>query len=311
MNVNFSYRAMLLTTVALLSACTPKDEGDSDPTPGSSSSGGLSVGETGALTEPIDPETGDPGETGPGATEPGDTTTTGALETTTATDGVVTDTDTGDDTGPAFPPECVEPGPEVAATYTLEVAGWPIEPEKTGELEVPCSVDTVVTEADAVSTSMTCELAGEPTAVTLTIAASPEGPVAWATGDQVVLTAEIWDEGDFGGGRNVQLRAADDALLLSASEADIDEGFEGRFAPLKVKLELVCHESGTDFTESPLRMDITPVDGPVVGVFSGHRGVVPIDAGQVFAVDVEQAVADCCHLPAESKVLLRRVNIGG
>ena len=319
MYLNFPYRAMLLTTLALVSACTPKDEGDSDPTAGpgsSSSSSSVSVGESGALTEPIDPDPTDPGDTEPGATDPGDTTTTGVPETTTATDGVVTDTDTdtsGDDTGQALPEECVAADPEVSAFHTLEVVGWPVEPEDTGKLAAPCSVDAVTAGADTVSTALTCEIEGEPHAATLVIAASPQGPVGWAAGDQVGLTAEIWDGGDHGSGRNVQLRAADDALLLSANESYIDENFEspGRWTPLAVNLELVCHDQGSDFSESPLRMDITPVDGPVVSVFSGHRGVVPIDAAQAFAVDVEEAVMDCCHLPAETKVLLRRVNLGG
>lgn len=312
MHLNLTYCGMLLTTLALVSACNPKDGGDSDPAPGSSSSSSVSASETGGeATDPgaTDPGATDPGATDPGATDPGDPT--GAPETTTATDGPVTDTDTGDDTGQAFPAECVELDPAVAATYTLAVVGWPEEPETTGKLEVACGVDSVTAEADTVVTVLTCDLGGEPHAATLTIAASPEGPVDWAAGDPVALSAEIWDAGDFGGGRNVQLRAADEALLLSASEAYIDEGFVSRFAPLKVDLVQACVDPNTDFAEAALRMDITPVDGPVVSIFSGHRGVVPIDADRQYAVDVEQAVADCCHLPAETKVLLRRVKPGG
>lgn len=312
MRLNFTYCAMLTTTVVWLAGCPGQDDGDSDPTPDSSSSSdsaSMSVGDTGAVTEATDSGIDEPNDTEPDAT--GTTTTTGDM-TTTATDGPVTATDTGgDDTGQAWPAECVEVDPDVSASYTLEVVGWPVEPAETGELDVPCSVDTVVAAADTVSTTLTCEIEGEPHAATLVIAASPDGPVSWAAGDPVKLTTDIWDGGDHGHGRNIQLRAADDALLLSATEAYIDEGFETRFAPLTVKLEYACVDPQSDFPETPLRMDITPPDGPVVGIFSGHRGVVPIDAEQQFAVDVEQAISTGIHLEDQMKVLLRRVNIGG
>jgi hypothetical protein len=312
MYLTLNYRATLVMTLTLLSACTPKDGGDSDPSTGSTSASDPSASETG----------GEPTASG---TEPDLTTTAtdsaaGESETTTATDGAVSETDAtdtsdeetaGDETGQVWPSECVEIDPAVAAGYTLEVVGWPVLPEETGELvDAPCSVDAVTDGGETISTALTCEIDGAPHAAILTIAASPEGPIDWAMGDQVELSTEIWDEGDHGHGRNIQLRAADDALLLSASDAILDEYFIERFSPLTVELVYACSDPNTTTGNSPLRVDFKPVDGPIVGVFSGQRGVMPIDAAAQFAIDVEKAIADPSHKEGEMKVLLRRVKLG-
>lgn len=221
------------------------------------------------------------------------------------TEGVDTDdTVTGGDA-----PECDEMDPAVNAAFTLTLAGWPGQEVGSGaDFDVPCTVAAVNAAGATVATELSCIVDGAQHPATLAIAAAPEGAVVWKAADSVRLVYIDIDEGDLGQQRAVQLRAgADDALLVSGDDSFLDEVVRNRFKPLTVELALAC---GTSDEGYPVRVDFTPAEGPTLGIFSGHRGLLPISAKEGFAIDVAQAEGVDLHGEGTMKILLRRVATG-
>lgn len=294
-------------TLALIAACPGKDGGESetDPqAPSSSSSGGS---ETSAET-PTSGTAEPPADT---EDEPGATVGETMGDDTAGEDTVGDDTvgDTGIETGQAFPAECVEADPSVSAAFTLDLSAWPIDQEAHLVADVACVVDEVTSAGGTVSTKLTCVHEGLPVAATLAFAAAPEGEVTWAAADAVKLSSLLWGGGiDEGSGHDVQLRGADDALLMSGVAELGGDAVEGRFKPLELEFDDVCSEGLDD--EYPVRIEFTVPEQAPVAIFSGHRAALPIDAASAFAVDVEKAMSNGSY-DLEFKVLLRRVTTGG
>lgn len=313
-----------LATLLILTACQlePKDTPDSASEATTSTEAGTDPGATTLMgvTDATGPgsESGDDpasegtlGETNTTGTNGTDTpgTATGDTDTDDAgTDG----TDTGDtDTDGAVPAECMEKDPTVSAAFDLAIPGWPDDPQDPGlSYDVVCVVDGVELAGGTLSTLLTCDVDGAPLSATLDIAAALDGAEVWGVEDSVRLKYTEFDKGEFGRTRAVELRsAADDALLVSATDSDMDEVFAARFAPLVVELVFACGDPLFD-GDGHQRVDFTPVGGATLGIFAGHRGLLELSAQEGFSIDVEDAEGSDLHIEGTLKILLRRIDPG-
>jgi hypothetical protein len=298
-----------ICTLALISGCPAKDEGDSDPQGSSSSSGAPQTGTDGGATDTSEPpvtDTGDPPgtDTDGGPDDTGDAT----VGDETVGDETVGDETVGDDTGPAVPGECVETDPAVSAAFALDLTAWPIDPDDHFFADVPCVVDAVTSAGGTVSTALTCTHEGVPVVAVLDVAEAPEGAVMWAVADEVKLSSSVSFDGlEESSSRLVQLRSGEDLLMSGVDETNGD-AVEGRFKPLVVHFDEICLQQEGD--EYPVRIEFDPTDAPSIFIFSGHRGLLETGSEADFAIDVEKAISNGLH-DIEFKVLLRKVATGG
>ncbi len=292
----------------MLAGCADKDAASTETDPSTGSGTDSEATSDASGEDPTAGETGDdPVATGTETADDPIATDTDPAETSATEPGTGGDTE---DTGFVPPEACGSPDPSVKATFSLELDGWPIDP-LAFDLVAPCQIDAVATMDGTVSTGLTCEFEGQSHTATLEILAPPEGEVTWAAGQEVTLVAQLWsDVLNMADARSVELRASDESLLVSATDSLIDEAFKQRFAPLSVQIVRVCSEDQR-FGEEPAQLEFTPVGGAVVGILSGQRGVVPIDADQRFVIDVEKATTTPEHVESQMQVLLRRVQGGG
>lgn len=271
----------LILVASLSSACTPRETGDS---------------ETDA-----EPTTAEPTTAASPTTTSEPTTAAEPGETEGATEG--DDTDTG-----GSPAACEDPAdPPVSAAFSIEGPGW-IDPV-SADIDVPCVITSVVVEAGAVRSELACDVEGAPQTAVFQIPAAPEGDVAWDVDQSVRLRvrAEV-DEMFSVAYTLVRLAGADESLLAAAGSGGVDHGFGGFFAPLRYTVVPVC-----GMVEGrPAAIEFAAPEGPKVEVFSGDRDVLPIDAQEVFAIEVGRVeIGACCHAGEEQEVVLRRVRLGG
>ncbi|MDC0668647.1 hypothetical protein [Nannocystis radixulma] len=228
------------------------------------------------------------------------------------TDGDSTDTTEGD-----LPAECEQSDPAVSAAVEFVIEGWPVLTSDDFEFDVLCEVDGVATAAGTVSTDLTCDVDGSSLPAILRMPEAPEGSVAWATGESVRLIAHSSNDVDYGGlERHIQLRAADDDALLAAS---VQRGADhidpaSIIAPLTFAFEYLCGPLSIEGDSGviSLRLTLGIPNGATTSIFSRHRGQLPIDAAQAYAIDVEEASGNhCCHFSEDFHFLVRRVLTGG
>lgn len=258
----------------------------------------------------------------PGACGPGDASTDGSTDTTGMSGGLTETTDPSESGGATevtgstaptgepdeLPAACGESDPAVSASFEVLVDGQP----GYYSLVLPCVVDVVVTDGSTSDTLLTCDDNGSPVAVTVRLPVSPEGAVAWGTGDAVTLDAKR-ENFDVYENSHLELRGADATLLAAGYLPNIGALVPGRFAPITVEAVAACGAI-KGFMESDVtsyRLDFQLEGMPPVSVFSGHRGVLVIDADERFAIDVQRArYNDCCHADESFELLVRRVKPG-
>lgn len=201
--------------------------------------------------------------------------------------------------------DCETTDPTVSAAFDVQTHDWP-EGDALA-LGVLCTVDAVTPAADTVSTALTCDVDGVDRPATVVIAAAPEGPVVWDAGDDVRLRYQdfVFETGP---ARRLQLRdPADDSLLMYAADSVDDEGIS--LTPLTFRIDTLCNTSGEE-NELPTRLRFGLPDGEVeVGVVSGHRGALPIDAADHYIIDVAESRGTPIHLDLRLHFLLRRVHV--
>lgn len=284
-----SLAIILVPTLTLTSACSPKEPGSTTDEPATET----------AATDPTAATESDP----TAATEP-DPTDTGATDGT-MTDGTATDTD-------GLPAECTNPpDPPVSAAFSIEGAGW-LDDLAFLDVDVQCTVTAVTVEAEVVRTDLACDLEGEPQTATFSIPVAPEGDVAWDVDQAVRL--RVGASQDFANILHVRLHAADtESLLAVAVAGGGDNGPASLFLPVTYELLPVCGDllDSIDITPQAIEFGLAD-DGPKVQIFSGARDVLPIDGQQVFAIDVGRIESGyCCHYSTEAEIVLRRVRVGG
>lgn len=248
--------------------------------------------------------------------KPDDASTDGSTETS---DGSTETTDPSDSGGATevtggaaptggpdeLPAACGESDPAVSAGYEVLVDGQP----GYYTLALPCVVDAVLTDASTSETLLTCDDSGTPVAVTVRLPVSPEGAVAWGAGDAVTLDAKR-ENFDVYESSHLELRGADAALLAAGYLPQLGALVPGRFAPISVEAVAACGAIG-GIDPLSYRLDFQLEAMPPVSVFSGHRGVLVIDADERFAIDVQRALYnDCCHDDESFELLVRRVKPG-
>jgi hypothetical protein len=234
------------------------------------------------------------------ATDP-ETETTASTETTAPTSGA----SDGETEGQLV---CAPPDPAVDAAFSLELADWPDATDDDHFLDEACTIDAVAAMADTVVTELTCDHDGVLLAATLRVAVSPAGAVTWMPGEGVQIEAARIALLDYGEAiRYVRMRGAGDTLhLVGLENGDPDAE---RYAPFVVDAAFPCGEEDSfgGGEELRFRLDIGLGDASV-GVLDGNRGVLPIDAQHVYAIDVGEATSNhCCHYTRNHAVLIRRV----
>ncbi len=294
--------------VALLTACPPKNEGE----PGSSATETDAVSDSETDPSSTDTtvgdepstsvtETSEPPATDSSATDPSDTESSD-------TESSATESDTEGDTDIPEPPpaECGASDPLVSAAFSFEGA-WSNDDEKL----TPCTVDAVDVGPDAIVTSLECDDGDGPEAVTVSVAAAPEGSPAWKAGDEVHL--RTWELSEIGFNFEyalVELRlSADDSLLLLGLRGEIWKPEAA--LPIVLGASFPCGPE-EDFAEgelTPFQLEFE-LPGATLGLIQGQRGALAIDAFQAFAIDVEEAnTNNCCHYTRWHDFLIRRVNL--
>lgn len=238
--------------------------------------------------------------TGPETESTAPTETAETAETTAPTSGA----SDGETEGPLV---CTPPDPAVDAGFSLELVDWPDATDDDHFLDEACTIDAVAAMADTVVTELTCDHDGALLAATLRVAVSPAGAVTWMPGEGVRIEAARIALNDYGEAiRYVRMRGAGDTLHLVGLENG-DPGAE-RYAPFFVDAAFPCGEEDPGGGEAlRFRLDIGLGDASV-GVLDGNRGVLPIDAQHVYAIDVGEATSNhCCHYTRYHAVLIRRV----
>lgn len=280
-----------LGVVLLSSACVEGEKNDSDTNSPSTGASDTSA------------ETGAPSSSGSETAADTGSDTGSDTDTTTVTGG---ETDTGD-----VPAACSEQDPAVSAALTLEL-DWPEDSTKDLDIDVQCVIDAADTAGASVVTALTCDVDGASLGAVLTIAAAPEGEVAWVAGQAVHLVARNIDDSelDLGFNNHVSMRLAeDDSLLLAAVRSE--NLWPQIFAPLTVELELACGPAN-DFEPVPMQISFTAEEGAKLDVISAHRGELVVDPAVRYAIDVEEvSTGNCCHFIDWHEVLLRRVVVDG
>ncbi|WAS92457.1 hypothetical protein [Nannocystis punicea] len=238
------------------------------------------------------------------STSKGGSSETTPQETEGATEGEPTDTGdepTAGDTDGEPPAACEESDPAVSAEFEVEIDGA----ASYHEIDLPCTVDEVVTEAGKAITRLTCDEGGTSRAVVLSLPAAPEGDVAWAAGDSVQLASRSEDL-DVTSEKELELRGADDALLV-AGFWPIPTVNAKVIAPITIGLTMACGPEELQGTPRSFQLDFTLAEQSLT-LFSGHRGELVIDAAESFAIDVDTAIYnDCCHWTESFSMLIRRV----
>lgn len=245
----------------------------------------------------------------PVAGEPGTTeSTAGTLDLTSS--GSDTPTSTGATSTGELPSECETTDPAVSAAFSVEFPDWPPDVSLPWFEYVVCTVDGVTSEADAVTTMFTCDVEGTARPVVMTIAAAPEGEVPWVTDATVRLR-----HGDFVGEGTTKLldvrsTDGDDVLLLGLDWTNGD-ALEVLLAPLTVDIELIC-DPAMSGGHLPTLIRFGLPDGQAdVGIASGHRGVLPIDADNQYVIDVAEARGSDLHPEDRVNFLLRWITVDG
>ncbi|WP_434415278.1 hypothetical protein [Nannocystis pusilla] len=290
--------------VALLAACPSKDDGDSatEPSPATDSDGGEP---TGSPTQSTEGPT-----TTASATEPTETSSPG---TETSDPGTETAAETGTDTeGESV--VCPEPDPAVDATFAVTFTDWPDNSDESHFIDVLCTIDAVTLEAGMVVTALTCDDAGVPRALGVSIRAAPDGDVTWAAGDSVQLDSFATGYDVLNLTRGVTMRTPDRQELLLVAVAGAEEAdAPTRFAPLLYEIQELCTppDWGSD-SGAVATVGLGIPRGDVLVLDSGQRGDLALDSERHYAVDLEQAiVGECCHGNDRLKLLVRRVHTGG
>lgn len=253
---------------------------------------------------------GTPDESGGSVSSTGDTTgdatdTTDGTGTDGATDPILTGATESTGAPDEPPAACNESDPSVSADLEVIVDGVPGD----HKIALPCVVDAVTTEGQTSVTALTCDDDGTPHAVTVRLAVSPEGPVAWGPGDPVTLDS-VYENLDVYTEARFELRGADDALLAAGYFPRVGGLIPGTFDPISVQAVTACGPVG-DLDVHSYRLDFELADLPPVSVFSGHRGVLVIDDDERFAIDIGRAIYnDCCHYDENFELLVRRVKTG-
>jgi len=215
---------------------------------------------------------------------------------------------TGGDTD-APPAACEEEDPSVASAFEVVLSDWPGMTTDEHAIDERCAVDSLAIEAGMVVSELSCDVDGQLLPATVRVAVSPAGSVTWKAGDGVRLESQRLIDDEFGATiRLLRLADADTTLHVVGVEAGDPQA--AWFLPFTAEAAFPCGVediSGGEFL--PLRLDIGLGDADV-SVFHAHRGVLPIDAGQVFAIDVGEASTNyCCHFTRKEEVLIRRVKL--
>lgn len=306
MTFTCTYR-VAVCTVALLLACGPGSGATSET--GEAASDGA-TGDTGVVTGGSSGSTvalsGDPpATTGEGEGGAGTTTGSDSLDTET---GVLATASGVDETGMAVPAECVEMDPTVAAGFSFEIEGVPINGMGI-VVDSECTIGGVTSELGVVSTELTCAIEGEMKSVVFGIAEAPEGPVVWKQGESVHVFAYSGDDMGTDTHEVVMRATGDDALLAYATDSENNEGIVWGIKPLTVEIALVC--DAYDVPAQPARLDFKNPQGQELILFSAHRGFLAIDDTQGHAIDVAYAEASGTHLEQVQRILVRHVISGG
>lgn len=210
-----------------------------------------------------------------------------------------------------LPAACEEVDPSVSSK--AEILASELMPDfDEYDFDVLCTImyAGVVAGIEGMSIELSCDVDGSTHFVGISAMPElPEGEFVWEEGQAVRLIAFAAnpDPGD----REIlfQLRDAADDTLLAAGMQSPHVDHSAVFAPLTFAYEYACGPHGQDV---PLRIDLGLPGGASAGVFSGHRGQLPIDAEHAYVIDVEEAVGNhCCINELSFKVLVRRVRLGG
>jgi hypothetical protein len=240
---------------------------------------------------------------GPGTNSSDTTSSSGDSPATTTGDDPTTTSDT---TGPALPPECESADPLVAAGFAVEFPDWPADVSLPSFEFFVCDIDDVTAGADVVTTNLTCDIAGTPRPVVVTIDAAPEGEVVWAAGQTVRLRRDDV-EGD-GSIKYLHMRPLDDeddVLILALDWTDGD-ALEVWAAPLTIDIELAC-DPDMDALSSPTLLRFGLPDGSdSLGLVSGHRGVLGIDDESQYVIDLAESFGTNLHREERLNFLVRR-----
>ncbi|WP_267688020.1 hypothetical protein [Nannocystis sp. SCPEA4] len=240
---------------------------------------------------------------GPGAGSSDTASSSGDSPATTTGDDPTTTSDT---TGPALPPECESSDPLVAAGFAVEFPDWPADVSLPSFEFVVCDIDEVTAGADAVTTNLTCDVAGTPRPVVVTIDAAPEGEVVWAAG-QTVRLRHIDIDGDYLF-KYIHMRPLDDEddVLLFALDWTDGDALEVYAAPLTIDIELVCDpDMGGEYLPTLLRFGL-PDGSDSLGLASGHRGVLGIDDESQYVIDLAESFGTNLHKEERLNFLVRR-----
>ncbi|MFY0530803.1 hypothetical protein [Nannocystis pusilla] len=104
-----------------------------------------------------------------------------------------------------------------------------------------CTIDAVTLEAGMVVTALTCDDAGVPRPLGVSIRAAPDGDVTWAAGDSVQLDSFATDYDVLDLTRGVTMRTPDRQELLLVAVAGAEEAdAPTRFAPLLYEVQELC-----------------------------------------------------------------------
>lgn len=214
--------------------------------------------------------------------------------------------ETGGDTDPA-PVVCDAEDPSVSSAFEVVLTGWPGMTTDEHAIDQRCTVDSVAIEAGMVVSELGCSVDGELLPATVRVAVSPTGSVTWKAGDEVTLESQRFIEDEFGATiRLLRLADADTTLRVVGVEAGDPQA--AWFLPFTAEAAFPCGVEDPNLGEALVfQLDIGLGDAEV-SVLHAHRGVLPIDADQVFAIDVGEASTNhCCHFTRKEEVLIRRV----
>ncbi|MBZ5710213.1 hypothetical protein K7C98_13185 [Nannocystis pusilla] len=241
---------------------------------------------------------------GPGAADSDTASSSGDSPAPTTADDPTTTSDT---TGPAPPPECESADPLVAAGFAVELPDWPADVSLPTFEFVVCDIDEVTAGAAGVTTKLTCDVAGAPRPVVVTIDAAPEGEVVWAAGQTVRLRHDDIDGDGFIKYLHMRpLDDEDDVLILALDWTDGD-ALEVWAAPLTIDIEFVCDpEMGAAQSLPTLLRFGLPGISDTLELVSGHRGVLGLGDGEQYVVDLAESSGNDLHPADRVHFLVRR-----
>src|SRR5688572_3807079 len=201
----------------------------------------------GTDTEPPSSDTDTTSEPGPPSSDTDTTSEPGATEpadSESATEPASTESETDTDTGMAFPEECVEPDPDVTATFSVSI-DWPEASDDFHYLDVTCTIDAMTEDAGSFEHALTCDDAGTPRPMIMRAELPTGGAVTWAAGDSVRLKSNRLIDDDFGiDTHSVWMWAADETPLLMARRGGDDP--DPNIEPIAYTAEFPCGEEDND-----------------------------------------------------------------